>query len=216
MPPNRETKDAASGTARRAACRRLSAARHCRLGQLLFAVTCLLAWLGMMAVHEFGHVLHASLSGGTVQKVVLHPLAISRTDVNPNPHPLFVAWGGPIWGSLLPLIGLGIVRIFRLRSVYLARFFCGFCLIANGAYLGSGGWYAVGDAQDLLRHGTPPWLLVLFGVCTIATGLWLWNGLGKSFGLGDHAEPVDVRHIGWITGALLLIAAAEAILSQRQ
>ena len=60
------------------------------------------SWLGMMLVHEAGHVLHAWVSGGTVTKVVLGPLVISRTDVNPNPHPLFEIWGGPVWGCLVP------------------------------------------------------------------------------------------------------------------
>lgn len=204
MSPNTETDNAPAGRDRRP------------MGRLLFAVTCLFSWLAMMAVHEFGHVLHASLSGGTVQKVILHPLAISRTDIAPNPHPLFAAWGGPIWGCLLPLLGFGVARRFKLRWSYLVRFFCGFCLIANGAYLGCGGWYAVGDARDLLRHGTPAWLLVLFGVGTIGAGLWMWNGLGKSFGLGDDAEPVEVRHLGWLTFALLLLVFAEALLSEQR
>ncbi len=36
-----------------------------------------LCWLGMMAVHELGHVVGAWLTGGRVAKVVLHPLTIS-------------------------------------------------------------------------------------------------------------------------------------------
>ena len=58
--------------------------------QVLIVATGALSWLAMMIVHEFGHVLHAWFSGANVVKVVLHPLAISRTDVAPNPHPLFV------------------------------------------------------------------------------------------------------------------------------
>ena len=46
-----------------------------------------LCWLGMMIVHEAGHVAGAMLSGGTVIRVILHPLAISRTDVDPNHFP---------------------------------------------------------------------------------------------------------------------------------
>src|SRR5215472_11635577 len=69
---------------------------------VLIASTLLFSWLAMQAVHELGHVLHAWASGGTVTKVLLVPLEISRTDVSPNPHPQFVAWGGPIWGALLP------------------------------------------------------------------------------------------------------------------
>jgi hypothetical protein len=67
-------------------------------GRRLVLWVCLVAlsWLAMQAVHEFGHMLHAWLSGGRVVQVVLHPLAISRTDVEPNPSPQFVVWGGPL------------------------------------------------------------------------------------------------------------------------
>ena len=74
---------------------------------LLMGSTLVLSWLGMMAVHEFGHVLGAWLSGGTIAKVVLHPLTISRTDLAHNPHPLLVVWAGPAVGVLLPLLAWG-------------------------------------------------------------------------------------------------------------
>ena len=77
---------------------------------LLIASVVGLSWLGMMAVHEFGHVLHLALTGGTVDYVVLHPLAISYTHPGKNPHPLVVAWGGAIWGCAIPWSAFGVVR----------------------------------------------------------------------------------------------------------
>jgi hypothetical protein len=45
-----------------------------RARQIVFAVSILaLCWLGMMAVHELGHVLGAVVTGGTVERCVLHP-----------------------------------------------------------------------------------------------------------------------------------------------
>jgi len=62
-----------------------------RFHQLLFIASLLaLSWFAMMAVHEFGHVVSAFASGGAVERVVLHPLTISRTDVSPNPNPSIV------------------------------------------------------------------------------------------------------------------------------
>jgi len=49
-------------------------------------MTVTLSWLLMQALHETGHVLGAWLTGGQVVKLVLNPLAISRTDVSPNPR----------------------------------------------------------------------------------------------------------------------------------
>ena len=103
-----------------------------RFHQLLLVATFLpMCWFAMMAVHELGHIVGASLTGGTVTKVVLHPFTISRTDVSPNPQPLAVAWAGPMVGVLVPLVLLAVFRLANVRWCYLAQFFAGFCLIAN-------------------------------------------------------------------------------------
>jgi hypothetical protein len=134
-------------------------------------------------------VLHAFASGGRVAQVVLSPGSFSRTDVSPNPHPLVVAWGGVIWGSILPLTLWLPLR--RARLGFLLRFFAGFCLLANGAYLASGVLVPAGDTDDLLRLGVPRWAMPLFGLPLCAAGLAMWNGLGPRFGL--RGEPVDRR-----------------------
>jgi hypothetical protein len=123
----------------------------------------------MMAVHELGHVLGAKTTGGTVERVVLHPLAISRTDVSPNPRPLLVVWAGPIVGVLLPLALLIVFKAAKILLTYLVQFFAGFCLIANGAYLGAGSFSGAGNASDpgvMLGHGSPMWSLWVFAGVT--------------------------------------------------
>lgn len=179
-----------------------------RLHQFVLIASLLpFCWLAMMAVHEFGHVLAAWMSGGTVTKVVLHPLAISRTDVVNSSHPLVVVWGGPLVGILLPLLVWLGFRHFHLPGDYLPRFFAGFCLIANGAYLGVGSFNRIGDAGELLRHGTPIWLLWLFGILTVPTGLALWNDLGPHFGFGHAHGNVDT------TAAYLVLILATLTLA---
>jgi hypothetical protein len=163
-----------------------------------------LCWLLMMVVHEFGHVIGAFATGGTITKVVLSPLAISRTDVSPNPRPLVVVWAGPLVGVVLPLALSFISHISRFRLAYLFRFFAGFCLIANGCYIGVGSFSSAGDAGDILRHGSPMWCLWLCGLVTFPLGLYLWNGLGPSFGLGSAAGKVDSR-AAYVSIALLLL-----------
>jgi hypothetical protein len=102
--------------------------------------------------------------------MVWHPAALSRTDVWPNPHPLIEVWAGPAVGSLVPLVIAGVASAFRLRVGYLVWVVAGFCLIANGAYLGVGVVSPVGDAAELIKHGTPNWWLAAFGVATIVPG----------------------------------------------
>lgn len=168
-----------------------------------------------MAVHELGHVLGAWATGGTVARVVLHPVTISRTDLAINPRPLFVVWAGPTIGVLLPLAVLGLFVVAKWHGAYLVRFFAGFCLIANGAYIGVGSFDAIGDAGDMLHHGSPAWLLWLFGVVTIPLGLRLWHGLGPRFGIGKDAEEVE-RGVAYLCAALLVVVVTlELALSPR-
>ena len=170
---------------------------------LIASILCL-SWLGMMIVHEVGHVVMAWASGEKVSKVVLHPLVISRTDTSHEKHPLLVIWGGAVVGSLVPVCVWVLVKAFRLRFDYLLKFFAGFCLIANGCYLGVGTFLHVGDGSDLSRYGCPRWLMLLFGLICVPSGLFLWNGLGPHFGLGKAAGKVDHK-AALVTMALVLI-----------
>ena len=128
--------------------------------QSLLIVSLLISsWLATQAVHELGHVSAAWLTGGSVSRVVLHPLTISRTDLVNNPHPLVVAWAGPALGVALPCLVWGVATWAGFPSAFLWRFFAGCCCVANGLYIGIGSFGRVGDAGDMLRHGSSPWQL---------------------------------------------------------
>jgi Peptidase M50B-like len=189
---------------------------HDRLFQITLVLsTLLLCWIWMMIVHEFGHVLMAWTCGETITKVVLHPLAISRTDTTHDKHPLLVIWGGPVLGSLIPLAALLAAHFLRFRFVYLCRFFAGFCLISNGAYLGVGSFASIGDAGDLARAGCPQSVMIVFGVVCSATGLWLWNGLGPHFGLNQAKGKVDRSAALAMPAILLITVIVELLASSR-
>jgi hypothetical protein len=160
---------------------------------VLIVATLLSSWLAMQAVHEFGHVLGAWISGARVVRVVLYPLTISRTDIGLNPHPLLVVWAGPVIGILLPLAGWAIAARLRFRGSFLLRFFAGFCCIANGLYIGLGSFGAIGDCGEMLRHGTSRWQLWLFGAIVPPLGFLLWHRQGIHFGLGHDAAEISTR-----------------------
>jgi hypothetical protein len=182
---------------------------------LLIASTLVFSWLGMQAVHELGHAVGAWAGGETISKVVLHPLVISRTDASHDRHPLLVVWGGPILGSLLPLVLLSISRLIRSGVFYLFQFFAGFCLVANGAYVGVGSFGGVGDAGDLMRYGAPRWALIVFGLACVPLGLFLWNGLGAHYRLGRSSGEVDGRAALGMLGIVLLVVLVEVVLGSR-
>jgi hypothetical protein len=187
-----------------------------RFHQFVFVVALLvLNWLAMMAVHEVGHVLGAVLTGGSVERVVLYPLTISSTDVSPNPYPATVVWMGPIVGSVLPLAVLAVVPqgFIVLRNV--ARFFAGFCLIANGAYISLGWIDRVGDCGEMLRTGTPIWVMVAFGGAAIPLGLFLWHGLGSIKQFVERPSLVT-RCMAYTTvGVLCALVAVQLVFSPR-
>ena len=161
------------------------------LSTLCFALSLLgLSWFGMMAIHEAGHAVAAVATGGRIERVVLHPTAISRTDVSPNPHPGLVVWAGPVVGVILPLALLSIVPRRWALTQNSAQFFAGFCLIANGAYIGLGAFSGVGDCGEMLRTGSPAWLLHLFGAICVVAGLVLWHRLGSPRELFSPGTPI--------------------------
>jgi hypothetical protein len=172
----------------------------------LVASLAALGWLVMQGLHEAGHVLHALLSGATVERVELHPLRLSRTILGVNPHPRFVAWGGAVWGCLLPLLLVLGARPFGSACVPLARAVAGGCLLANGVYLGTGPFTHAGDAGDLLLAGASQASLVLFGLAASVGGLCLWNGIGERL-----ASAARVREIGFLMAVLGVIAAIELV-----
>ena len=182
---------------------------------VLILSTLLGSWLGMQAVHELGHVLGAWITGGRVARVVLHPLTISRTDVVENPHPLFVVWAGPFVGVLLPLLFWGCFAKLKPSIGFLPRFFAGFCLLANGLYIGIGSFDRVGDCGEMLKHGSPVWLLWGFGLLTAPVGLWLWHDQGRHFGWGTSA--VEVSRAATLTSvvACLVLLALGYLVSGR-
>jgi hypothetical protein len=180
---------------------------------VLIASTLAFSWLAMQAVHEFGHATAAFMSGGKVAQVVLHPAVISYTRLASNPQPLFVVWMGPVVGVVLPLIAWVVARARRWQGWYLFQFFAGFCLIANGTYLAFGSFSGIGDAGDLVRHGTKMWLLWLFGLTTIPIGLWLWNGLGPHFGFGSSEGKVDRAAAHIMLASLVVLVTLEIVFS---
>jgi hypothetical protein len=145
----------------------------------------------MQAVHESGHVIGAWMTGGRVARVVLYPLTISRTDLDHNPNPLVVVWAGPLFGVMVPLMVWAIATSVRFPGTFVLRFFAGFCLLANGLYIGIGSFNGVGDCGEMLRHGSEMWQLWLFGALTAPVGLWLWHKQGPYFGFGPAQGKVN-------------------------
>ncbi len=163
---------------------------------VLILSTILGSWLGMQAVHESGHVLGAWLTGGRVARVILHPLTISRTNLAHNPNPLFVVWAGPIVGVVVPFSIWACAAAARLPGAFVLRFFLGFCLLMNGIYIGVGSLDRVGDCGEMLRHGSEPWQLWLFGQSRHPSACGSGTVKGRISALD---RPGDRSTVAWYT-----------------
>ena len=185
---------------------------HRRLQQLaLIASTLGFCWLGTQIVHELGHVLAAWVGGETVERVVLHPLVISRTDVSRDRHPLLVVWGGPVVGSLVPL---GMLAVARATS-FEARLFVSVLRRVLPDHQRRVPGRGIVRARGRRRRPTPPgaprWSLIAFGLVCAPVGLWLWNGLGPRFGLGEARGEVDREAVAWTVGLVAIIVLVEVL-----
>ena len=84
----------------------------------------------------------------------------------------------------------------------------GFCLITNGTYLATAAIQPVGDAEDLLRLGTPLYAVAVPGVLAFSGGLALWSGLGRDFGFAGGT----LSGRWWVIVAIVLIAELAGML----
>lgn len=163
-----------------------------RRAPILIGLTLIASWYGMMLVHELGHVLAARGTGSAVAAVRVPWVGFSQTEMVRYAEPAWVVVAaGPAAGVVLPVLAwLAVRRVGRGRACEpLARFFAGFCLVANGGYMASALVNAAGDAADLAALGVSRWAIAVPGVIAAGLGLAVWNGLGRSFGLGGG----DVR-----------------------
>jgi len=169
------------------------------------------SWLSMQIVHELGHVFGAWMTKAEVKEVVLYPLIISRTDLGHNPHPSVVVWAGPFVGATLPLFVFIVAKFLGSPGIYLFRFFAGFCLIANGVYVACGPADGFLDTGIMADHGTPYWLMILFGFLTAPLGLYLWHNQAEHFGFGNAQGKVS-RSAASVSAALLgMIVSVELV-----
>ena len=117
-----------------------------------------------------------------------------------------------VFGVALPLLLWLIARAIALPGAFVLRFFAGFCLIANGIYIGLGAVEGIGDCGEMLKHGSAPWQLWLFGGVTAPIGLMLWHRLGAPFGLGTpHTEVSRGVYLVTLVVCLTLIALGFAV-----
>lgn len=185
-----------------------------RLHQVVLIVSVvLLSWFGAMLVHEFGHVIGAVATGGRVDGVVLPAVGFSQTLIGGEPHMLITIWAGPLVGVLLPLAVYAGWLAGRLPGDYVWRFFCGVCLVLNGAYLAFGTINNAGDVGDLLFYGAAKWQLWFFGAVTMPTGMWMWRGIGAHFGLGAARGRVQPMAAYTCAGLLVLLVVVMRIAS---
>jgi len=145
---------------------------------ILWIAVAVLSWYGMMAVHEAGHCLGAVATGARIEAVEIPLAGFSRTDFSGGSCPLLVVWAGPVLGAILPVALLALLPVVGPRTKHVLFSFVGFCLLANGAYIGLGALSGAGDCRQLAQYGSPSWTMLAFGGAASALGLYAWHRMG--------------------------------------
>ncbi len=149
-------------------------------GGLFLLAVLIWAWLLTLWTHELGHVIGALLTGSTVQRVVLHPFAFSRTDVHPVHSPLVVVWAGPIGGCVIGALVSLLLAALRRQMLTAALLTGGICWLVNAVYIGVGAAVPIADARALVDFGSPRWMLAAFGLVAGIPGYFLVrNGIAR-------------------------------------
>ncbi len=108
-----------------------------------------------------------------------------------------------------------VAKLARCPGIYLFRFFAGFCLVANGAYIAFGPSDGLADTAVMLTHGSYRWQLVLFGILAAALGLYLWHRQGHYFGLGKTNGRVNKKAMAVSTLLFAVTVVIELVINSR-
>ncbi len=144
---------------------------------LIFIVAALLSWWPFMVVHELGHIASGLINSATIEAIELRPWRLSYTMLSGSKRPLVDIWAGVVIGGYLPLVLLLVPTGRRIRKGL--TFFAGFCLIANGVYIGIGWLGPYGDTKEMMQMHTPVWVMIVFSLVSCTAGLWLWSFLDR-------------------------------------
>lgn len=175
-------------------------------------------WVLMLLTHEVGHGVAALLTGGEIVSADLRPGVLGHTLVEPNPQPHWVVWGGFLSGCVIPLGAWGLVRVTVPKLSGDLRLLSGFCLLANGAYLATGGGESLTDTGVLLSLGWSYPALIAIGLLLAVPGyllsrqeLALRMTAVRAGGVGWTS--IAVRWLGlavWVAGQAAIVAALAA------
>lgn len=94
-------------------------------------------------------------------------------------------------------------------------FVAGFCLIANGAYIGVGAFDPVGDAKELVALGVSRWVLFGYGVVALGAGLWIWHRCSERLGFGRDRKAVVASHTWGVSGVCVLVTLLGLLFGNR-
>ncbi|MCP4177698.1 MAG: hypothetical protein GY756_08020 [bacterium] len=136
-------------------------------------LTIIISWWPMMVIHEFGHIISVLIFGGKINKLILYSWKFTYTIRSGSLHPLIDLWAGPVIGVLIPLIFYLIAR--KLRVGFFWGMFSGFCLIANGIYIGIGWINKIGDTKEMINLGSPIYFMLIFSIVCTVSGLFIWH-----------------------------------------
>jgi len=141
-----------------------------------------------MALHEVGHAVGNTISGGRVSFISLNPFCWCWTGFASNPHPLISMWSGVGIGAVFGVLpALGFVA-FRRGVPSLLHLLGIVSLAINGIYLLGSTLAGVGDGAALVRLGMPKVPLVVAGLLLMLGAAYWFIIVMPRFGMAYSAS----------------------------
>ena len=128
-------------------------------------------------IHEFGHAICASISGGKISGITINPFGWSYVSYEKIPsNPLLTVLGGVLFSVLFAVILTICCRLLQKKNISKMNGLCYlivYLLLDNGMYLLLGMLYSNGDAQLWIKYGVPSWLVLAVCCLLVLAGFFL-------------------------------------------
>ncbi|MBT3291550.1 MAG: hypothetical protein HN904_08405 [Victivallales bacterium] len=176
-----------------------------------------IAYNATMALHEIGHAVGVTLSGGKVSHISLNPFSWCWTGYSANPQPMVAGWSGVVAGVLFALAPCVCMALFGRKPPRVLLLLGIIGLAANGSYLLGGALARVGDGEYLMRLGVPRLLLVVVGVLLMFAAAAWFLLMQPRFGIPHSAS--FAQRCGLLLGGIgsyLLLTVVYVVVFKRR
>jgi hypothetical protein len=159
-----------------------------------------------MVVHEVGHAITLTATGGELGSIEISPFSWSWARYRFNPEPMATSWGGFLWQTICGLAVFCLLWITASRWSFFGGMFAVISLAAAGIYMLMGAILNIGDSGALMRMGVSPAVLIAIAAVLLLLMLPFTITLGPLLNVGKGKTPF-IATVATLSPILLYLLA---------